>query len=97
MGKMKYFSVMFLCSLASCSGLAYQDKYYQLDNVSGHELRGDQPVHDRPLSACDPTQASTGGKAYKCVVHFYPDYQKLLDKITELQNQLTACQGKQGS
>lgn len=83
--------------IAACSSVAFSDRYYQLDDVSGKELRGDKPNHDRPLSDCKPGVIPSGGKAYKCVVHFYPDYQALLDRITILENQLRDvqqhCQG----
>ena len=93
MGKMKlYFSATILCMVAACSSVAFTDKYYQLDNVQGKELRGDKPEHDLPLSDCSPSDIPSGGKSYKCVVHFYADYDVMLKRLTDLENQLEACQ-----
>lgn len=93
MGKMNPFLFVIVASmLIACSSVAFSDKYYQLDNVAGKELRGDKPEHDMPISACAPSDIPSGGKAYKCVVHFYADYDALLKRITDLENELRACQ-----
>lgn len=93
MGKMNPFVFAIVASmLIACSSVAFSDKYYQVDTIPGHELRGDKPDHDLPISACAPGPIASGGKAYKCVVHFYADYDALLKRITDLENQLKACQ-----
>lgn len=77
--------------LASCTTPALVDPHSILDPPN-HTLRGKTPADDRPESDCDPIKKPDGTLEYVCVVHKFPDYDALLNKIANLQSQLKACQ-----
>ncbi|GAC1606462.1 MAG: hypothetical protein NVS3B3_06650 [Aquirhabdus sp.] len=77
----------------ACTTLGFQDHVFVLDapmqNLRGHDANGKD---DLPLKDCDPEKLPSGKLLYKCVTHFNGDYQKLLDEITRLQQELVSCQ-----
>jgi hypothetical protein len=77
--------------LFSCTTPALVDPHFVLDPPND-SLRGKTPNDDRPLSDCNPLKKPDGSIEYRCVVHFFPEYDALLNKIAKLQSDLKACQ-----
>lgn len=78
-------------SLFACSGMSLNDGHYVLDPPNTN-LRGKTPKDDLSEDHCNPVKQSDGSLKYMCVVFFYPDYDKLLNKIAKLEIDLNACQ-----
>jgi hypothetical protein len=78
-------------ALIACSSFALNDPHFILDPPA-HNLRGKAPKDDRPESDCDPVKKPDGSIEYKCVVHTFPAYGALLEKIDRLETELKACQ-----
>lgn len=88
----RVWTTVIVCGLLlGCSSYALVDNHFILDPPA-HNLRGKTPKDDLAESACDPVKKDDGSVKYPCVVHFMPDYAKLLKEIDRLQTQLKACQ-----
>jgi hypothetical protein len=71
--------------------MSLNDGHYVLDPPNKN-LRGKTPNDDLPENHCDPVKQPDGSIKYMCVVFFYPDYDKILNKIAKLEVDLKACQ-----
>lgn len=92
MSRTDFFCVgIVMTAMAACSHYALTDPHSVLDPPN-HTLRGRTAADDRPESDCDPIKKPDGTLEYQCVVHKFPDYNSLLDKIDRLEVELKACQ-----
>lgn len=78
--------------LVACGSVAFQDPNVLVMDLPNGTLRAHDPKNDRKSGDCDPHYLPSGKVEYQCVAHFLTDYQLLLTKIADLENQLSACQ-----
>lgn len=88
---MRYAPLILVLSLLACSSFALNDPHWIMDPPNKN-LRGAAPADDRPESVCDPVKQSDGTLQYQCVAHTFANYQAILVRIAQLEEELKACQ-----
>lgn len=81
-----------LLSLAACTSLAFNYRWYGVAPAPGQKLvgtlLGPEPKDDLDLSVCNPDEKDKG----KCVVFLRAEFEKLRVEYIDLKERLRACE-----